>query len=113
VSVLVLISILLGILLYLIPGKGKFRTDDSFIGGEKINEKTGYPVSGFYHTIREFRLFSRMYQKAEEHRFDLYDLSKGFTLWFSNLMSNAHSGVLSFYTIWILAGLIIMMLIIT
>jgi NADH:ubiquinone oxidoreductase subunit 5 (subunit L)/multisubunit Na+/H+ antiporter MnhA subunit len=111
VSILVLASIVLGISLYLISGIKKFRTEHSFIGGEIIDEKTGYPVSGFYHTLREVHLISWFYTKAEERWFDIYDLSKRFTLWFSNLMSEAHTGILPVYAVWIIAGLIIMLFI--
>lgn len=113
VSVLVLTSIILGIIVYLIPGIKKFRTEDSFIGGEKIQDQTGYPASEFYKTILEFGFFSWMYKKAEEKWFDIYDLSKRFVLWFSHQLSNEHTGVLPGYIIWVFAGLIIMLLIMT
>lgn len=111
VSVLVLLSILLGILLYVITGSGKFRTEDSFVGGESLQEQLDYPVTGFYETIREFSLMSWFYNKAERHWFDLYELLKRLTLWFSNILSNMHNGVLSVYAVWVVAGLIVMMLI--
>jgi formate hydrogenlyase subunit 3/multisubunit Na+/H+ antiporter MnhD subunit len=111
VSLLVLISIILGIILYLTLSLKKFRTEDSFIGGEKIQEKTSYSTPEFYKTIGEFRLFSFIYRKAEEKWFDLYDLFKGFVLWLSHQLSEAHTGVLPGYVIWVFAGLIIMLLI--
>lgn len=111
VSLLVLTSIILGIILYLASGLKKFRTEDSFIGGEKIQEHTGYSTPEFYKTIGEFRFFAWMYKKAEEKYFDIYDLSKQFVLWFSHQLSEAHTGVLSGYIIWVFAGLIIMLLI--
>ncbi|MFZ0280923.1 MAG: hypothetical protein WAL29_04695, partial [Bacteroidales bacterium] len=113
VSVLVLVSIILGFLVYLIPGIKKLRTEDSFIGGESIQDQTSYPTPEFYKTIGEFRFFSWMYKKAEEKWFDIYDLSKGGVLWFSHRLSMAHTGVLPVYVIWVIAGLIIMMLIMT
>ncbi len=111
VSLLVLISIILGIILYLALGLKKFRTEDSFIGGERIQEQTSYSTPEFYKTIVEFRFFSWMYKKAEEKYFDIYDLSKQFVLWSSHQLSEAHTGVLSGYVIWVFAGLIIMLLI--
>ena len=56
VSLLVVISIVLGIILYLVTGIKRFRTEDSFIGGEKNQDETGYPTPEFYKTISEFRL---------------------------------------------------------
>jgi formate hydrogenlyase subunit 3/multisubunit Na+/H+ antiporter MnhD subunit len=111
VSLLVLISIILGIIVYLAMSRKKFRTEDSFIGGEKIQDLTGYPTPEFYKTIGEFRLFSFIYKKAEEKWFDIYDISKRFVLWFSHQLSETHTGVLPGYVIWVFAGLIIMLLV--
>ena len=111
VSLLVLVSIVLGIIIYLATGLKKFRTEDSFIGGEKIQDETSYPTPEFYKTISEIGFFSWMYKKAEKKWFDIYDISKNFVLWVSHLLSDAHTGVLSGYIIWVCAGLIIMLLI--
>jgi multicomponent Na+:H+ antiporter subunit A len=111
VSLLVVISIILGIIVYLASNSKKLRSEDSFIGGEKIQEQTGYSIPEFYKTIVEFRFFSWIYKKAEERWFDIYDLSKTSVLWLSHQFSEAHTGVLPGYIIWIFAGLIIMLLI--
>jgi formate hydrogenlyase subunit 3/multisubunit Na+/H+ antiporter MnhD subunit len=111
VSLLVLISVILGVIVYLATTIKKFRTEDSFIGGEKIQDQTGYSTPEFYKTIGEFRFFSWIYKKAEERWFDIYDLSKQFVLWLSHQFSEAHSGVLPVYIIWVFAGLIIMLMI--
>jgi len=111
VSLLVLISVALGVILYLALNIKKFRTEDSFIGGEKIQEETGYSTTEFYKTIVEFRCFSWLYKKAEERWFDIYDRSKQFVLWMSHQLSEAHTGVLPVYIIWVIAGLVVMLLI--
>jgi formate hydrogenlyase subunit 3/multisubunit Na+/H+ antiporter MnhD subunit len=111
VSLLVLISIILGVVLYLSVNIKKFRTEDSFIGGEKMQDQTRYSTHEFYKTIGEFRLFSWIYKKAEERWFDIYDLSKQFVLWLSHQLSEAHTGVLPGYILWFVAGLIVMLLI--
>ena len=111
VSLMVLISIVAGILIYLATGIKKFRTSDSFIGGEKFYDKTAYPVPEFYKTFTEFRFVSAIYRKAQEKWFDIYDLSKQAVLWLSHILSDAHTGILSAYVIWVFAGLLIMLLI--
>lgn len=111
VSLLVLFSILLGIIIYLATGIKKFRREDSFIGGEKIQEQTSYPTPEFYKTISELGFFAWMYRKAEKKWFDIYDLSRQFVLWLSHTFSLAHDGVLSGYVIWVCAGMVIMLLI--
>lgn len=111
VSLLVIISIILGIIFYLILNFKNFRREDSFIGGERIQDQTSYATPEFYKTLGEFRILSVLYKKAEEKWFDIYDLSKRFVLWLSNLFSGAHAGVLPGYIIWVCAGLIIMLII--
>jgi multicomponent Na+:H+ antiporter subunit A len=111
VSLIVLISIILGIILYLALNLKKFRTEDSFIGGEKIQDQTSYATTEFYKTIGEFGIFSWIYRKAEERWFDIYDLSKKFVLGLSHRLSKAHTGVLPDYIIWVFAGLLVMLLI--
>jgi multicomponent Na+:H+ antiporter subunit A len=111
VSLLVLISIIFGIILYLALNLKKFRTEDSFIGGEKIQDQTSYSTPEFYKTFGEFRFLAWIYKKAEARWFDIYDLSKQFVLWLSHQFSEAHSGLLPGYVIWVFAGLIVMLLI--
>jgi formate hydrogenlyase subunit 3/multisubunit Na+/H+ antiporter MnhD subunit len=111
VSLLVVISVCLGLIVYLVLNIKRFRTEDSFIGGEKIQDQTGFSTTEFYKTISEFRIFSWIYRKAEERWFDIYDLSKKFVLWVSHHFSEAHSGVLPDYVVWVFAGLLIMLLI--
>jgi NADH:ubiquinone oxidoreductase subunit 5 (subunit L)/multisubunit Na+/H+ antiporter MnhA subunit len=111
VSLLVLISIALGFIIYLAAGMKKLRREDSFIGGEKFQDQTSYPTPEFYKTISEIGFFSWMYEKAEKKWFDIYDLSRQFVLWLSHKLSEAHTGVLSGYIIWVCAGLIIMLLV--
>jgi len=111
VSLLVLISFILGVILYLALNIKKFRREDSFIGGEKIQAQTSYATTEFYKTLGEFRFFSWIYKKAEEKWFDIYDLSKKLVLWVSHQFSEAHTGVLPGYIIWACAGLIVMLLI--
>jgi len=111
VSLLVFVSIVTGIIIYLLTGIRKFRSEDSFIGGEVIQDETGYPTPEFYKTFGEMGFFSWMYRKAGEKWFDLYEMSKRFVLWLSHQVSEAHAGVLPGYVIWVFAGLIVMLLI--
>lgn len=111
VSLMIIISIALGIIVYLATSMKKFRSEDSFIGGEVFYDKTGYPTPEFYKTLGEFRFFAWMYRQAEAKIFDIYDQSKRLVLWFSHKLSEAHTGVLPAYVLWVFAGLMIMLLI--
>jgi formate hydrogenlyase subunit 3/multisubunit Na+/H+ antiporter MnhD subunit len=111
VSLMVLISIILGFLIYLATNIKKFRSEDSFIGGEKLQEQAGYPTPEFYKTFYEFGLVNWIYKKAEDKWFDIYELSKRFVLRMSHMLSEVHTGILPGYILWVFAGLIIMLLI--
>jgi formate hydrogenlyase subunit 3/multisubunit Na+/H+ antiporter MnhD subunit len=111
VSVMVLVSIAAGLLIYLAADIKKFRREENYIGGEKFHDITAYPTPEFYKTFTEFRFLSAVYEKAKAKWFDIYDLSKEAVLWCSHRLSLAHNGVLSGYIVWIFAGLIIMLLI--
>jgi formate hydrogenlyase subunit 3/multisubunit Na+/H+ antiporter MnhD subunit len=112
VSILILLSILLGILIYLAGNLKKFRTDDSFVGGgEKMQELADFSAPEFYKTFGEYNILAWIYKKADEKWFDIYDVKKKAVLWFSNLFSKAHTGLLHDYALWILIGLIIMLIV--
>jgi formate hydrogenlyase subunit 3/multisubunit Na+/H+ antiporter MnhD subunit len=111
VTLLILLSIVLGIIIYWIGSFKKFRTAETFIGGEKITDEMAFSTPEFYKTIRDFKIFSWLYTRAEKKWFDLYDLLKGLTLSFNSMLSKVHTGVLPDYSIWVIAGLIIMLLI--
>jgi len=111
VSMLILISIILGIVFYLMGNLKKFRTADSFIGGEKFHDKVGFSTLEYYKSLSEFSFINWIYRRAEQKWFDLYDLSKKFIFWLSSLFSKTHAGLLQDYAYWIFAGLIIMLFI--
>jgi formate hydrogenlyase subunit 3/multisubunit Na+/H+ antiporter MnhD subunit len=110
VSLLIIISLLLGIVIYLAASNKKFRFEDSFTGGETLGAAAGFSVLDFYKTLNEFNLLSILYRKAENKWFDIYDLSKKIVLGFSKILSNAHTGVLSQYILWAIIGFILMLI---
>ena len=108
-SVLILVAILFGIIFYLAANIRNFRSEDSYIGGEKLQDTPTFDTSQFYKTFEEFKFLSWCYKKAEKKWFDLYDILKKGVIWVSGQLSHAHSGLLLDYAIWILAGLVIML----
>jgi formate hydrogenlyase subunit 3/multisubunit Na+/H+ antiporter MnhD subunit len=110
VSLLVLVSIVLGLVFYLLGNIKNFRTSDSFVGGEKIQEETSFSTLEFYKSIQEFKWLDTMFRKAKDRCFDLYDLSGRFISWLGGLFSRLHTGVLHDYTLWVFGGLVILLL---
>ena len=110
VTFLIIISIIVGILIYLASNIKKFRMEDSFIGGEKLGEAAGFSVLDFYKTLNEFKIISAFYDRAERKWFDIYDLTKKGVLGFSRVLSNLHTGILTQYVFWVIMGLLLMLI---
>jgi len=111
VALLVLVSMVVGVLIYLAGNIKKFRTEDSFIGGERDQDVTRVSVLDFYKTISQAPFFRSMYDAASKKWFDVYDIGKGIVLYFSKIAGSAHTGILPFYIAWLISGLVILLVI--
>ena len=111
VSILILVSVVVGFLIYLYGNIKNHRVSDSFIGGEKIQEETNFSPLDFYQTIKNFKFLSFFYKKAEKKWFDIYDVFKNIFLWFNKIFSSAHNGFLPRYVFWYIAGLLLLLII--
>jgi multicomponent Na+:H+ antiporter subunit A len=112
VSILILISIIVGFVLYWVGTLKTCRKSDSFVGGEKLQEELNYSPLEFYKTIATLRFFAFFYDKAKKKWFDLYHLGKGFVLGMSTVFSWCHTGILSTYLMWIVFGVAMLLIII-
>ncbi len=110
ISMLIIVSIVLGLLIYGLGTVRSFRKDDSFIGGENLQDSTGFEVTGFYNTIHDSKPLSGIYDKADKKWFDLYNIGKGGVLQFTSILKRVHSGLLQTYIIWFILGLVIMLI---
>ena len=111
ISFLVILSIIVGLLIYWIGSLKNMRTAESFVGGEKWGEEAAFKVTGFYEGVRNARFLRFMFTHAERRHFDIYDLTSGVVLYFNKVFSRAHTGILSDYALWLFAGLIVLLLI--
>jgi formate hydrogenlyase subunit 3/multisubunit Na+/H+ antiporter MnhD subunit len=112
VTILIVFALIGGLAIYLSTLPGRYRRAESFIGGEKISDITGYPATGFFETIRNAPLLSGIYNRAYMGWFDLYHLFRGMVLWTNGGFSRYHDGVLNTYLMWAVGGLVIILLII-
>jgi formate hydrogenlyase subunit 3/multisubunit Na+/H+ antiporter MnhD subunit len=110
VGILFLVSIALGILIYYAGNFKNFRTSESFIGGEKMQEEASFSTLEFYKSFQEFGWLSLMYKRAREKWFDLYQLGGKFIRWLGRGLSRAHTGILHDYTLWVFAGLLLLLI---
>jgi len=111
VSFMILISLVVGFLIYLIGNLKHHRRSDSFVGGEKLQEEFNYSSIEFYKTISSFRFLSFIYDKARKKWFDIYDIFKVIILTLNKALSAAHSGFLPRYVLWFVAGMLLLLII--
>ncbi|MFO7998708.1 MAG: proton-conducting transporter membrane subunit [Bacteroidales bacterium] len=111
VSLLVLISIVLGLIIYRVMGRNNIRVDEPFILGEPAGSKAGFESGEFYKTITANESLKAMYRGAEQKYFDLYEIARTTVLGLSKGLSWLHSGILPVYLIWMIAGLILMLVV--
>ncbi len=113
VSLLVLLSVLVGVVIYFMTNVRRIRVEENFMLGEKPIRDTGFPALEYYKTISQASPIAAIYKKAEKKWFDIYDIGIHLVLGFSKSLSSLHSGILPVYTIWILAGLLVMLIILS
>lgn len=135
-TLLIILGIIVGFIIYL-AGKVKLgRISDSYIGGEAVS--SGMSISGvdFYDTVRNFVGLRRLYTAAEKGKLDIYEgmltfaKGVGWFLWGLDRLvdrswrglswlvllagrgvSLVHTGILHIYIAWYLLGLTILLLV--
>ena len=109
-TLLIIIGIVIGAVIYWIGKIKSFReVESSYVGGEAVDSEMRVSGVDFYNTIRDMGLFEGVYKRAEEKLFDIYDLGRKVTFFFTKGLRRAHAGVLTAYFSWALAGLIILL----
>ena len=112
VGLMVLVSVLLGILVYLAGNTRNMRKADSFVGGESLQEELSFTTPEFYKSFLEFKGLSRVYRNAEKGYYDLYEQLRIFFDWLGKILSRYHTGNLHDYAVWVFAGVLIILIII-
>ena len=107
---LILIGIAIGFVLYIIGNIKGLREDEPFVGGAEVAKHKEMRVSGveFYETIKDMPILKRVYKKAEDKFFDIYDQGTKATLFFTKMLKKIHNGILPSYLGWCLLGMIIL-----
>ncbi len=108
-SLLVVVGLALGILLFRLRGlKPVFRQDSPFTGSETRDLPEEARVTGteFYNTVKEFGLLPAIYERAEEGFFDIYEQAKNLVFGIGKVFQYLHNGVLPTYLAWCLLGML-------
>ena len=110
-TLLIIIGIIIGGVIYLLAKQGKVREDNlPYVGGEILSEENRVTGTDFYKTIEEINFFKFLYRKAEEKWFDIYEIKKRQTFFISDKLQKIHSGLLPVYLLWYLVGMAVIII---
>ncbi|NQS89916.1 NADH-quinone oxidoreductase subunit L, partial [Patescibacteria group bacterium] len=135
-TILIILGIIVGFIIYLIGKVRKGRVSEVYIGGETVSSEMRVSGVDFYDTLRDFIGLRRLYEAAEKGALDIYrgmlSFAKGigYFLWAMDRLADlfwrglsrvvllvgkgcslAHTGVLHTYLAWYLLGLAILLLV--
>ena len=130
-TILIILGIIIGLIIYLFTRSRKVRTSEVFIGGEVISaepqvmvslpdggetitgvvdiDEAKIPGTHFYDSIKKIRLLDDTYKAADNKIFDLYEQLRKFVGIFVNAGRKLHDGLLHTYLGWLFLGAIAIM----
>ncbi|MFO7956911.1 MAG: complex I subunit 5 family protein [Candidatus Brocadiia bacterium] len=110
-TVLLLVALAAGLVIYVIGALGAVREDEAYIGGEPVRGSASYHFSGveFYRTIAGLPTLETLYRHAEAKWYDIYDLGQRFVAWVGLPLQAFHSGLLLTYVAWCVLGLVVLL----
>lgn len=108
---LLILSLLVGALIYWLSTREWLEGTDVFLGGETI-EKDDTRVLGtqFYGDMQEMGFLKSMVGRAERGLFDIYRLLERGGTAFVGLFRRLHTGVLTTYLFWVALGMVFLLL---
>lgn len=110
-TLLIIIGIILGVIIYWLGRIEGLRMDTPYVGGEIIPQDGRVTGVDFYDTIRDLATLKGIYRRSEKKLFDIYDQGTKFVFFFIRGLRKIHSGVLSTYLFWSLFGMLILLII--
>jgi len=110
-TVLILVGIAVGVIIYALGNIKNLRVDEPFIGGEALREDMRVSGVEFYKTIEDIPALSVIYNWAKKGSFDIYNQFSNIVFFFNGLLKRLHNGVLPTYLAWCLAGALILLLV--
>jgi len=110
-TLLIIMGIILGIIIYFIGNTKAVRLDTAYVGGEIISRDSRVSGVEFYDTIKDLGTFKEIYRQAEKKLFDIYDWGAKFVFFLIRGLRRIHSGALPMYLFWSLFGMLILFII--
>ena len=125
-TILLLLAMLVGLLVYLLSMRsGKLRRVRTYIGGEQMQDvyisgeqkvtQRNVEVTGvdFYNTIEQLPGLQKFYALTRARVLDIYEVLRHGFAYFIQMLRSLHSGILPAYLRWFLAGLLVVVWVVT
>lgn len=110
-TILIIIGLAVGALLYFVGTLKTARISEPFIGGETLPVEERPTGTEFYNTIVDIPILGKLYMMAKEGLFDIYELGRRFTFLLTGILQYLHNGILPTYLTWCLLGMLILFLV--
>jgi len=107
-TLLIIVGIGIGAIIYWVGNLKGLREDTPFIGGEVIPDEHRVTGVDFYNTISDLKLLKGIYNGASKGLFDIYYIGANVVAVFTKAVQKVHTGILTAYFSWFLAGLLIL-----
>ncbi len=104
-TILLAAGILFGFLAYAVIKTSKFRTADTFIGGEDPSLLARVTGAEFYDTISDIKPIGGLCERERAGGLDPYIAVRNIVLFFTRAFQRLHNGILPTYLVWALLGM--------
>lgn len=107
-TIMLVSAFVLGLIIYLITTARKPRECETYIGGEVLKTDVQVTAVDSYRTVQNMDLLRPVYDAAQAKMLDTYDVGQRVVFYFVKALRAAHTGILSTYLTWVLAGLMVL-----
>ncbi len=112
VTLMIILGVILGLIIYMLSNFKNIREDSlPYIGGEELPVETRVTGVDFYRSIKDSKILGGIYRAADKKSFDIYDVAKRVLNYFIGMLKYLHSGLLSNYVIWVVAGILVLLIV--
>ena len=105
-TILIILGIIIGVIIYLFTRTRKVRTAEVFIGGEPITDEDRVSGTTFYDSIKKIKFISDTYRIADKKFFDIFEQARKFITLMVRVGKKVHNGLLQTYLGWLFLGII-------
>lgn len=115
-TILILLGIIIGVIIFLFTRSRRVRTAEVFIGGEEISDhskpatvdqqEASVSSVNFYDSVKKIKFISDTYRSADNKFFDIFEQARKLIALVIKVGKRIHNGLLQTYLGWLFLGII-------